>query len=283
MNYWSEKNAIVTGGGSGIGKQIALQLARRGARVTVTDLFPNRVEEIVADLRKIQPECDGFVVDHSKLQSNQEFHKNYFQSWKNLDILCANAGVGLGGTFSDTSLEDFEWVMGVNYWGVVYTLKQFLPHLISMKSGNVLVTASGAGLLGIPSMSAYCSTKFAMVGLVESMKPELKMHGVSISALCPGVIDTNIVKDGKLNLDNERSNGSNAQKVIEFFQKRGTSAEKVARDAIRGMEKGRTIIPTGGVSLPWLVKRASQRLQDQLLWTLWKLNPIYGRKNSSRE
>ncbi len=275
MDRFMGKQVIVTGGGSGIGREIALALVRAGARVTITDLRAERLERVVRELRDIHPECDYFEVDHSSLASTENFHREYFARWPAVDILCANAGVGLGGLFDETSLEDLQWAIGVNFWGVVYLLKLFGHDMIQRKSGSILITASAAGLMAVPSMAVYSASKYAVVGLGESLRAELKPFGVNVSVLCPGLINTNIVSDGRMRLDPGGVKGDNFERVEQRFRQRGAHPARVAADALSAIQNDRGIQPSAGVRIPWMIKRFSNRLYGWIMRKRWKRSPVF--------
>lgn len=257
MRKWfNDKVAIVTGGGAGIGRALALELGGRGASVVVTDLREERVEEVKAELEGMGVRAVGFVVDHSKESSVKEFAEAFFKEWEQVDILCLNAGVGHGGNIESIPTSDWEWVFSINIWGAIYMIQQFTPGMVERRSGSILITASGAGLIGLPGMGPYCASKFAMVGLGESMRLEMKAHNVKVSVLCPGIINTNVVCDGKVG-DGDAGH-SLKSKVGDFYKKFGTDPSVVARDAALAIKHDIGIMPSPShMWPPWLLKRVS--------------------------
>ncbi|MEM7184409.1 MAG: SDR family oxidoreductase, partial [Spirochaetota bacterium] len=267
MDKFKNKTAIVTGGGSGIGKAIASELVKRGATVVITDINEERITEVVSELKQKNEQCSGFKVDHTSLEQVKNFHQEFLSQYKSVDIMCLNAGIGLGDRIEDMNMEKWEKVMGINFWGVVYMVQLFIAGMIQKKNGSILITSSIAGLVGLPGMSAYCASKFAVLGFAESLRAELKSHNIGVTALCPGVINTNIIKDGDINTGSENVSKS---MVDEFYQKVGAEPEQVASDAIRALEKDVGIMATPwNTYFPWTIKRISEDIYTSLINLVW--------------
>lgn len=266
MGFYSGKTAVVTGAGSGIGRALALALADAGCKVVVTDIVQERIDAVVDEPKGKGAECGGYRVDHTKLEEVQAFADAFFSEWGHVDVLCSNAGVGQGGWYEETPLEDWEWVLGINLWGAIYTLHCFTPRMIEREQGSILLTASDAGLVAMPGMTAYNASKFAVVGMGETLRIELSVHDIKVSLLCPGDIDTNIIRDGRVSLSD--GSGRSAKPEIErYYETRGVPPSVVAEAALRGLERDRAIIV-----VPWrhhgpliLLRRISPRLYHAAL------------------
>lgn len=243
MSVFEGRNAIVTGSGSGIGRALALELGRAGSRVAVTDIRADRVDAVVDELKGLGADARGYVVDHSKLDAVRDLAQKFEADFGDLDILCSNAGVGHGGRVEEMTIEDWEWVMKINLWGSIYMIQTFVPKMIERREGRILITASGLGIIPAPGMSPYTTSKYAMVGLAESLRCELYKHNVRVSVLCPGIINTNIVDDGRIKVFDEA--GESAQsKVSRFYKERGTDPSVVARHAMKALRRDIGIMPT---------------------------------------
>ncbi|MBN1472724.1 MAG: SDR family oxidoreductase [Syntrophaceae bacterium] len=264
---WNFKNkiAIVTGAGSGIGRELALRLAAKGSKVIITDIIRERIDQVVSELEARGVEAAGYRVDHSRIEDVQKFAQDFFSRWGHIDILCCNAGIGVGSNFKELQIKDWEWVMGINLWGAIYMLHNFVPKMIDRKSGSILITASGAGIIGIPGMAPYCTSKFAMIGLAESLRGELYKHNIKVSVLCPGVINTNIIKDGKI-LFADKS-GKTAQSMVEkFYRVFGVSPAIVARQGISALRRDTGIKVSPGFQMwpTYVLKRLSPMVYQAL-------------------
>jgi NAD(P)-dependent dehydrogenase (short-subunit alcohol dehydrogenase family) len=252
------KVALVTGAGSGIGKATAQALARKGARVVVVDVDEARVGEMQ---RELGASCVlAKRVDVSKKDEMRALADDVHSALGPLDVLVNNAGVGHSGGVLDTKLEDWEWVIGVNLWGVVYGCHFFAPKMAqSGRGGHIANVASGFGLVAAPGVAPYCTTKFAVVGLTESLRAELAPYGVGVSAICPGVIDTDIIARGRFVDEGMRAG------VARTFKRRGRSPEQVAQAIVRAIAKNVAVVPVGSEAWAgWIGKRLSPGLTSMV-------------------
>ena len=270
MKTFRGKTAVVTGGGSGIGRALALELAQAGARVLITDCVPERVDRVVSELRARGADAAGWRVDHARRDETAAFAAQAWEEGGGVDILCLNAGVGHGARVEDTAVEDWEWLIGVNLWGTVYMVHEFVPRMIRRRQGWILITASGLGLIPAPGMAPYVTSKYAMVGLGESLRTELAAHNIKVSVLCPGIIKTNIVEDGRIHMS-DRAGGSAKPKVAGFYATRGADPAVAARDGLRALARDIGIMPTPLHTWPmYLLHRVSPGLYHGLARLIWK-------------
>jgi NAD(P)-dependent dehydrogenase (short-subunit alcohol dehydrogenase family) len=246
MDFFKGKTAIVTGAGSGIGRALALALADAGCRLAVTDIRPERVDAVVEELTRKGVEAAGYLVDHSRLEDVQEFAKKFFERWGRVDILCQNAGVGIGARFLETSLEEWKWVIDINLWGTIYMLVEFVPRMVEQGGGSILLTSSDAGLVALPFSTAYNATKFGVTAIGETMRQELAEHDVRVSLLCPGDINTRVLKDGKLHIY-DRTGRSARPELEKYYEEKGADPSVVAEAALKGLQRDKAII-----LVPWV-------------------------------
>jgi short-subunit dehydrogenase len=236
-NPYRGKTALISGAGSGIGYELAVQFADHGANIIVTDIRKERIDKAVEIISKKGVKVQGYVVDHSDFTQVEDFCRQVLADIGQVDILCCNAGIGHSGSIGNVPIKDWEWVVGINYWGQIYLINQFVPPMMERNCGWVLITASAAGLFPLAGMSAYCCTKSALVFLANIMQMELRKHNINVSALCPGIINTNIIRDGKLQGE------VNQAFATKMYEKIGTHPSKVARTGIRGLRRNKAIIP----------------------------------------
>jgi len=250
------KLALVTGSGSGIGKATALLLAKHGARVVVTDIDEERVTETK---RELGDRCVfDRAVDVSKRDAMRSLADDVHRKLGALDVLVNNAGVGHSGGILDSSLEDWDWVVGVNLWGVIHGCHFFVPKMVERGTGgHVANVASAFGLFAGPGVAPYCTTKFAVVGLSESLRAELRPHGIGVSAICPGLINTDIIARGRFADEGMRAG------VADTFQKKGRAPEQVASAILHAIAKNVAVVPVGGEAwAAWMGKRFAPGLTE---------------------
>jgi NAD(P)-dependent dehydrogenase (short-subunit alcohol dehydrogenase family) len=188
------KNVVITGAASGIGRATAEAFAREGARLHLCDIDEAALEETASAIGRAVVFTSK--VDVSKRDAVEAFANTIHEkNGKAIDVLVNNAGVGLAGGLLETSLEDWEWVLSVNLWGVIHGCHFFAPRMVKDQSGGHIVNiASALGLFAAPNITGYSTSKFAVVGLSEALRGELGPHKIGVTTICPGLIDTNIVK-----------------------------------------------------------------------------------------
>jgi NAD(P)-dependent dehydrogenase (short-subunit alcohol dehydrogenase family) len=252
------KVTMITGAGSGIGRATALAFAAQGADLIIVDKEEDRVVEVAGEIKARGARVLARKVDVSDRTQVDDLAGFVMAERGKVDILYNNAGIGVGGGFDCTSLEEWERIFSINFWGVLYGIRAFLPHMIERRYGHIVNTSSLAGLCAIPGMSAYCSTKFAVAGLGEALRAEVRRYGIGVSTICPGVINTRVVVDGCMNLREESR--ANRQAVVEFYKKFGWPPERVARAVLSAVRHNRSVVPVGPESwIQWISKRLSQK------------------------
>jgi len=247
MRNFNGKVVVVTGAASGIGREIALAFARRGAALAIADIDVAGMEGVREELDVLGSDTYAQAVDVSLAEQVRDFCDGVYREMGRVDVLCNNAGVAVGGWMEDTSLEDWEWVIGANLWGVIYGCNFFYPRMIEQGGGGHIVnTASGAGLLPLPITIAYNTTKFAVVGLSETLRAEAALHGIGVSVLCPGFIATNVVRNARVVSGTNRSSPAEVKDKIErFFTRRNYTPDQVAAAVVKGVERNKGVIVVG--------------------------------------
>jgi len=246
------KTAVVTGAASGIGKAIAVALAAKGCHVVLVDLN----EDATAGARDEVEAAGGralvVAADVRHPAEVVEVYRRTLEAFGNVDILINNAGVLRVGPALEATDEDWRNVIDVNLWGVVNGCRVFGPHFKAQGAGHIVNTASAAGLSGLPYSASYSTSKFAVVGLSESLRWELAQFGVGVTVLCPGAVKTGIAV------------GSGGPRTAELVDRFGLSAEPLARRVVAAIEHNRARVLYGFEPRFWSTLRwLSSSLHDQ--------------------
>ena len=190
-----DRTVIITGGASGIGKSLAFRFGSQGANIVVGDIEHVALNNTVSELVSEGISAIGIPVDVSDIDSVRSFRDEVISEFTPPYIVCLNAGVGAGGSIIDSDILDWEWVLGVNLWGVIHGLNVFMPILDKSDEGHIVITSSIAGHLSYPNMGAYNASKHAVLTIAETLHYELLEKGsrIGVSVLCPGLVRTNIL------------------------------------------------------------------------------------------
>ncbi|MCW2840020.1 MAG: acetoin dehydrogenase [Aeromicrobium sp.] len=242
MTHVTGKVAVVTGAASGIGRALAVELARRGARLAISDVELAGLAETEALVRAegAQVRCDALDVSQRELVL--AYADTVVEHFGTVNLVFNNAGIAFTGTVEKMSFKDIDRVMDVDFWGVVNGTKAFLPHLIASGDGHVVNISSIFGLFSVPSQSAYNAAKFAVRGFTESLRQEMLNGGLPVKVTCvhPGGIKTNIARNG------EQVEGLDHDDLASSFDKLArTSPQKAAEVILAGVEKNRARVLIG--------------------------------------
>jgi NAD(P)-dependent dehydrogenase (short-subunit alcohol dehydrogenase family) len=228
--------AVVTGAASGIGRATALQLAERGCALALADIDRVGLDATAQQASRFQTKITTDVVDVSCSSAVEAFAGRVEATHGAAHILVNNAGVVIAGPFAEQRLEDLEWMVGINYWGVVYGCHHFLPLLRRQDEGHIVNLSSLFGLLGLPHQSGYCATKAAVRALSESLYAELRRERIGVTTVHPGCIDTSIVRSGRVGDEAMR------RSVQALFDRRGAPPSVVAAAIVRAIEKDQLFV-----------------------------------------
>ncbi len=267
MKNFKDKVVVITGAGSGIGLSTARAFAKKGAVLYITDIKKERITKAAEEIASLGASVFPFVVDSSNCEEMKKFADDVFKSAGRVDILHNNAGISVGSPVENISLDDWERLMNVNLWGTVYGIYFFLPRIIEQgREAHIINTASAAGLTALPSLAAYSATKAAIVALSEVMNIELRKYGIYTTALCPGIINTNIVSETKIELYGSDGK-SRKDDIVKFYREKGTSPDKVARDVLKAVRRRSPVktSPAFHVYPPWILKRISVSLYQFIM------------------
>lgn len=263
MNIDRNTVSIITGAGSGIGRATAIRLAKAGSALAISDVNAKGLDETTKAAEAFGVKVTPFVLDVSDKEAMQAFASEVERQHGRASILLNNAGVALLGTAQELSIEDYEWLMGINFWGVVYGTKYFLPLLMQQPEAYILTISSIFGIIAPTGQSAYVASKFAVRGFTESLRHELQGTNVRVATIHPGGIKTNIAASAKMgagaNPNDHTDVGSKFEQVAR------TTPEKAAEVIVRGILNNRKRIMIGGDA------RALALLQRMLPVNYWRV------------
>ncbi|OLF18702.1 SDR family oxidoreductase [Actinophytocola xanthii] len=231
--------ALVTGAGSGIGLATAVALAGQGARVLCVDLDFERAEQAARRVGGL-----AFQLDVADPEATEALARHVLDEHGVPDLVMANAGIGVSGSFLDTSLEDWRRVVDVNLWGVIHTLRAFLPAMVERgEGGHVVITSSAAGYFATPSLPAYSTTKAGVLMLAQCLDGELRPAGIGVSAVCPGFVHTNIASTARFAGTGPEEEQARRERAEALYRRRNYGPEKVAAAVLAAVSEGRVVVP----------------------------------------
>lgn len=243
--------AVVTGAGSGIGRAFALELAARGGQVVVSDIDLVAAEATRDLILQADGQALALQCDVSRLEDVEQLAEKSEQ-WFGLapSLLVNNAGVGVGGqAVGDFPIEDWQWIVGINLWGVIHGCHVFAPILRQQGFGGIINVSSATSFGSAPMMASYNTTKAGVLALSETLRAELAAHGVKVSVLCPTFVKTNVIQNARMKQDSVKD----AQKIMD---KSGMSPKSVVVTTLDALDSNKMyVLPQGSAKVSWFLKR----------------------------
>src|SRR5215471_2635079 len=258
--------AVVTGAASGIGRALAVRLAQEGASLALADIRAAELKETARQLKSMggsSSKVTEHIVDVSDKERVAAFAREVVEAHGGAHLLVNNAGVGLFGTAEQLSIEDIEWLMGINFWGVIYGVKHFLPILRRQPCSHIVNISSVFGIIGPAGHSAYAASKFAVRGFTEALRHELAGSPVKVSVVHPGGVKTNIANNAKLGAGANREAVDRERAIFNMAAR--TSPEDAADRIVRGVLRNEERILVGVDA--WMIDRI-QRWAPVKYWRL---------------
>lgn len=236
--------AVVTGAASGIGRALALDLAGRGMKLALVDVHEERLAEVAEAIEG----ASVHLVDVADREAMRALPGEVIEAHGGVHLLVNNAGVSCNKPFDEQTLEDWDWLLGINLWGVIHGCHFFLPHLMAAEAAHIVNISSVFGIVGVPTQSSYCTSKFGVRGLSESLWEELQATHVGVTVVHPGGVDTRIVSEGRNweAVDNEG--------LFRRFKRQAIPAEAAAKLIVRAVlhDDRRLLITKEAYLMDWL-------------------------------
>ncbi|GAA1794355.1 SDR family NAD(P)-dependent oxidoreductase [Nocardioides hankookensis] len=274
MKNFDAKVAVITGAGSGIGRALALNLAGKGTRLALSDVDDRGLAETVdlvknAGAREVRSDHLD-VADRAAFTAYAEQVVEHFGQ---VNLVVNNAGVALAGDLVDLQYADMDWIMGINFWGVVHGTKEFLPHLIASGDGHLVNISSLFGLVSMPGQSMYNAAKYAVRGLSEAVREEMLVagHPVGVTVVHPGGIKTAIARSARYS---DKEDGAESAKFFDAKLAR-MEPERAAEIILKGVEsdKARVLVGIDAHAVHQMAKLLGSRYQDVVANRAKKLAP----------
>jgi NADP-dependent 3-hydroxy acid dehydrogenase YdfG len=266
MKTLENKVVVITGAGGGMGREMAVLAASRGARLAISDWNADALAGTVDLVKAAGAEVRSDVIDVSDRAAMGAWATAVAEQFGAVNVVVNNAGVTVTGDFEEMEYADFDWIVGVNFYGVINGTKEFLPHLIASGDGALVNISSLFGLVSMPGQTAYNATKYAVRGFTEALREEMLInkHPVSVTCVHPGGIKTGIARNGR------KTASENAAKIDELFDKRlaRMPADKAAQIILDGAmaKKARVLVGIDAHIIHNAAKLAGSYYQDVVAW-----------------
>ena len=244
MRQFKSKICVITGAGSGIGAACARAMAAEGAIVIGADLRMEMLETVAAQVTETGGTMEAHQLDVADRDAVFALAAKVEKAHGAADLLLNNAGVAHAAPVAEMTMDNFQWVMDIDFWGVVHGSQAFLPAMIARGSGHIANVSSIFGLIGVPTQSAYNAAKFGVLGFGEALRHEVKEQGIGVSTIHPGGINTNIVRHARFQQGPEME-AQREEAIQRFAQFTVTQPEGAAKTIIKGIKRNKARILIG--------------------------------------
>jgi NAD(P)-dependent dehydrogenase (short-subunit alcohol dehydrogenase family) len=260
MKRLDGKKVVITGAASGLGRALALALARRGCRIGIVDVDMEGAGETLRMVEQEGGTGEVYQLDVSELADWETMADHFFSSWRGVDVMVNNAGVTVVGSVGYSPVEDWEWLYSINLWGVIFGCHTFIPRFKAQGGGYIVNMASALGLMGLWDMAHYNTAKAAVISLSETLRMELSSSNIGVTVVCPTFTKTNFIVD--MRCEDEFWAGA----TYTAFENARMSADEVAEAAVRGVERRKLyVIPQLSGRMLWRIKRLNPGLYHRTL------------------
>ena len=245
-------NVVITGAASGIGRGLALAFAKEQCTILLADINEAGLKQTSEMVRKAGGNPEIFLCDVSKLDDVMRMADHCFSTWGKVDILVNNAGVASIGFMGDIPIKNWEWIVSINFWGVVYGCHAFVPRMKKQGSGYIVNVASAAGILSSAEMSPYNATKAATISISETLKSELAPYNIGVTVLCPTFIKTNLMESMRFTDEFQK------QCSVTGVENARWTPDMIAALIVHAVRKNKLyVVPQMVAKLMWISKRIS--------------------------
>ena len=244
MKDFKNKICVVTGAGSGIGAACAQALAAEGAYVVMTDIRSDMLETVHKKIVEAGGRGETHIVDVSDRDAMFALADKVDKAHGGADLILNNAGVAHSATVAEMTMDNFNWIMDIDFWGVVYGTQAFLPHFLKRGSGHVANVSSIFGLIGVPTQSAYNAAKYGVLGFSEALRHEMVEHNVGVTVIHPGGINTNIVRHARMS-QGPNAEAEHEEAIIKFQELTMTQPDKAAQIILKAIRKNKARVLVG--------------------------------------
>lgn len=247
-----EKKVVITGAASGIGRALSLAFAKERCTILLADINAAGLKVTAELVEQSGGNAETFVCDVSKLDDVMRMADHCFDTWGAVDILINNAGVACIGFMGDIPIKDWQWIVSINFWGVVHGCHAFVPRMKKQGHGYIVNTASAAGIISCAEMAPYNATKAAIISISETLKTELAPYNIGVTVLCPTFIKTNLMDTLRFTDDFQR------QCSVTGVENARVTVDKVAALVIKAVKKDQVyVLPQAAAKVSWIFKRLS--------------------------
>ena len=249
MKELQNKNCLITGAASGIGRSFALALAKEGMNLFITDINMEGLEKVKAESEELGATVYSDKCDVSKFEDFKTIAEKFYSKLGDVDLLINNAGIAIAGGIESLEIEDWKKVLDVNLMSIIYSNKVFVPRMLERGSGHIVNVSSGSGLFGSSEPLPYITSKFAVVGLSEALFSRLKPAGINVSVIVPTIIRTNIWNTSEIKTSPKLLEDFGKEKIEKIYEeligqisKSGMSSNRAVKKYIRGIKKDQLYI-----------------------------------------
>lgn len=267
--------AFITGASQGIGKATALLFAKNGYDLIITARTKDKLEAVAEEIRGLGRQVLAITTDVSDRSAVEALINLGIERFSKIDVLVNNAGICMSAPMADTTIEDWERIINVNLWGYIYTIKALLPHFLERKQGNIINVGSFGGKVPLPKMTAYCTSKHAIVGLTETLRIELEPQGIHVSGVHPSVTDSDFLERAIFK-DREPQESQNRRQGLEKMLKSplASSSEDVAKAIWDAVKHPQAEVIVGSAKVPTLLHRLFPGITQGMLQFTTKSNSV---------